>query len=105
MKKVIYKKLRKTLATKIAKTNTNYKKISELDGEVIFADEDGYFLFEHYHGIDGSYWSIPVRLGKTAKEVEEALGGINNWNYRAWHGEMDTILKVTEECRKLKDIK
>lgn len=86
------------------RSNTNYQKIIELDGEIIFADKKGYFLFEHYPGIDGSYWSIPVRLGKTAKEVEEALTEIKDWHYRAWHGEMQAVLDFIEKCKKLKTL-
>ena len=84
--------------------NTNYEKVAEIDGAVIFADKDGYFLWEHYPVSDGSYYAIPVRLGKTPKEVEQALASDHDWNYRAWHGEMDAILKAQEEVRKLPDI-
>lgn len=85
--------------------NTNYEKVAEVDGSVIFADKDGYFLWENYPIEDGSYYAIPVRLGKTAKEVEEALANNYDWNYRAWHGEMYTLLKAQEEVRKLPDIR
>ena len=83
--------------------NTNYEKVAEIDGAVIFADKDGYFLFEHYPSGNGWY-SLPVRLGKTAKEVEESFTDDRDWCYRAWHGEMRTILKAQEEVRKLPDI-
>ena len=83
--------------------NTNYKKVAEIDGEVIFADKDGYFLFEHYP-LEYGWDSISVRLGKTAKEVEESFTDNRNWSYRAWHGEMKDILKACEEVRKLPDI-
>lgn len=83
--------------------NTNYEKVAEIDGAVIFADKDGYFLFEHYPSGNGWY-SLPVRLGKTAKEVEEGLTDDRDWCYRAWHGEMYAILKAQEEVRKLPDI-
>ena len=82
---------------------TNYKKVAEIDAEMIFADEKGYFLFEHYPLEYGCY-SISVRLGKTAKEVEESFINDRDWNYRAWHGEMRAILKAEEEVRKLPDI-
>lgn len=85
--------------------NTSYEKGAEIDGSVIFTDKDGYFLWEHYPVADGSCYAIPVRLGKTAKEVEQALANDHDWNYRAWHGEMDTILKAQEEVRKLPDIR
>lgn len=85
--------------------NTNYEKVAEVDGNVIFADKVGYFLWEHYPIEDGSYYTIPVRLGKTAKEVETALANSCDWNYRAWHGEMYTLLKAQEEVRKLPDIR
>ena len=84
--------------------NTNYEKVAEIDGAVIFADRDGYFLFEHYSAANGLYLSIPVRLGKTAKEVEESFISDRDWCYRAWHGEMYAILKAQEEIRKLPDI-
>lgn len=84
--------------------NTSYEKVAEIDGSVIFADKDGYFLWEHYV-TDNSYFAIPVRLGQTAKEVEQALADNHDWNYRARHGEMDAILKAQEEVRKLPDIK
>lgn len=83
--------------------NTNYEKVAEIDGAVIFADKYGYFLFEHYPSGNGWY-SLPVRLGKTAKEVEESFTNDRDWNYRAWHGEMRAILKAQEEVRKLPDI-
>ena len=83
--------------------NTNYEKVAEIDGSVIFADKDGYFFWEHYVA-DNSYFAILVRLGQTAKEVEQALADNHDWNYRAWHGEMDAILKAQEEVRKLPDI-
>ena len=84
--------------------NTNYKKVAEIDGAVIFADKYGYFLFEHYPVANGSYYAVPVRLGKTAKEVEESFINDRDWNYRAWHGEMHAILKACEGVRKLPDI-
>ena len=83
--------------------NTNYEKVAEIDGAVIFADKYGYFLFEHYPSGNGWY-SLPVRLGKTAKEVEESLTSDRDWCYRAWHGEMSAILKACEEVQKLPDI-
>lgn len=85
--------------------NTSYEKVSEIDGSVIFSDKDGYFLWEHYPVSDGSYYAIPVRLGTTSKEVEQALASDHDWNYRAWHGEMKDILKAQEEVRKLQDIR
>ena len=83
--------------------NTNYEKVTEIDGEVVFADKDGYFLFEHYP-LKYGWYSIPARLGKTAKEVEESFTSNRDWCYRAWHGEMQDILKALEEVRKLPDI-
>ena len=82
-------------------TNYKYKKVTEIDGAVIFVDKDGYFLFEHYRAANGSYYSVPVRLGKTAKEVEESFIADRDWCYRAWNGEMYAILKAQEEVRKL----
>ena len=83
--------------------NTNYEQVAVIDGTVIFADKNGYFLFEHYPSRNGWY-SLPVRLGKTAKEVEEAIANDRDWCYRAWHGEMHAILEAQEEIRKLPDI-
>ena len=83
--------------------NTNYEQVTVIDGAVIFKDKDGYFLFEHYPS--GNCWySLPVRLGKTAKEVEESFIDDRDWCYRAWHGEMQDILKACEEVQKLPDI-
>lgn len=82
--------------------NTNYEKVAEIDGQVIFKDDNGYFLWEHYPAPDGSYYAVPVRLGKTAQEVETALADYYDWNYRAWHGEMNAILKAQKEVKKLK---
>lgn len=76
------------------------KKVTEIDGAAIFADKDGYFL----HVANSPYHVVRTRLGKTAKEVETAIANDRNWCYRAWHGEMDTILKAQEEVRKLPDI-
>lgn len=39
-----------------------------------------------------------------AKEVEESFISDRDWNYRAWHGEMNAILKAAEEVQKLPDI-
>ena len=83
--------------------NTKNKEVAEIDGEVIFADKEGYFLFEHYP-LEYGWYSISVRLGKTAKEVEESFTNDRDWCYRAWHGEMREILKAQEEVRKLPDI-
>ena len=80
--------------------NTNYEKVAEIDGEIIYADKKGYFLFEHYP-LEYGYDSIPVRLGKTEKQVKERFMVDRDWNYRAWHGEMSYIL---EECKKIKEL-
>lgn len=82
--------------------NTNYEKVAEIDGQVIFKDKDGFFIIEHYPEIKGIVYAVTVRLGKTAQEVEPALADYLDWNYRAWHGEMEAILKATEEVKKLK---
>ena len=84
--------------------NTNYEKVAEIDGEIVFADEKGYFLFEHYP-LEYGYYSIRVQLGKTAKEVEEHFMNDRDWNYRAWHGEMSDIIKAIKEVQKLPKIK
>ncbi len=81
-----------------------YNKVAKIDGETIYADKNGYFLFEHLKSAGKCYHSIPVRLGKTAKEVVESLYEYNDWYYRAWHGEMSYLLKAQEEVRKLPDI-
>ena len=78
----------------------NYQKVAEIDGCVIFKDKDGYFLFEHYNGNNG-YYAVEVRLGKTLKEVERAIHDMNDWNYRAWHGEFDYILQEKEKINLL----
>ena len=88
---------------KMKAENMNYEKVAEIDREVIFADKDGYFLFEHCPTKNGWY-SIRIRLGKTANEVELSLEDYGNWSYRAWNGEMQDILKAQEEVRRLPDI-
>lgn len=80
----------------------DYEKAAVIDGEEIYKDKDGFFLIGHYPSTNGSYYAIPVRLGKTAQEVETALANYSDWNYRAWHGEMNTILEAQEKVRKLK---
>ena len=81
----------------------DYKKVSVIDGIVIFADSDGYFIFEHYSA-ENSWYSLPVRIGKTSIEVEKSLTDYYDWNYRLWHGEMTAMLKAQDEVRKLPDI-
>lgn len=84
---------------------TNYKKVAEIDGQIIFADKDGYFIWEHYPvNNNGEYCAVPVMLGKTAKEVNASLGDLLDWNYRAWHGEMKAVLKAKELVKKLPSI-
>ena len=81
----------------------DYKKVAEIDGIVIFADKDGYFIFEHY-SVGTDWYSLPVRIGKTSKEVEKSLTDDRDWCYRAWHGEMAAMLKAQDEVRNLPDI-
>lgn len=50
------------------------------------------------------WYSVRVRLGKTAKAVEISLTDHRNWSYRAWHGKMQDILKAQEQVRRLPDI-
>ena len=83
--------------------NTNYKKVTEIDGEELYADKDGYFLIIHYP-VEYGWRTIPVRLGKTAKQVEQRFIIDREWCYRAGNGEMKDILKAMEEIRKLPDI-
>lgn len=75
------------------KSKTTYRKVAEIDGLVIFADERGYFVFEHYP----PHYALPVILGKTKNEVKESIADYNNWNYRQWHGEMAKILDIKDE--------
>ena len=84
--------------------NANYKKVATIDGQVIFADEQGYFIFEHYPKPDGSYVAIRTGLGKTAKEVEASMSDLFDWNYRSWHGEMSALNKAEELVRALPDL-
>lgn len=44
----------------------DYERAAVIDGEAIYKDKDGFFLIEHYPSTNGSYYAIPVRLGKTA---------------------------------------
>jgi len=83
---------------------TNYEKIATIDGQTIFADEQGYFIFEHYPKPDGSCVAIPTRLGKTSKEVEASMNDLFDWNYRSWHGEMSALSKAEELVRALPDL-
>lgn len=70
---------------------TEYHAVATIDEQTIFADKEGYFLFEHYPSCDGGYYALPVRLGKTAKEVMATLMDLCDWHYRNWHGEGDAI--------------
>jgi hypothetical protein len=83
---------------------TNYEAVAVADGQTIFADKDGYFIFEHYPSVDGSYYALPFRLGKTAKEVEQTLTDMNDWNYRYWHGESEELNKASEVIKALPTI-
>ena len=82
---------------------TDYKKVAEIDGVVIFSDRDGYFIVEHYT-VGNVLYPLPIRIGKTAKEVEKSLTDDRDWRYRACHGEMAAILRAQDEVRKLPDI-
>lgn len=84
--------------------NTSYESVAEIDGRKIFADKNGYFIWEHFPISGGAYYAIPTRLGKTAKEVEESLTDLFDWNYRSWHGEMSTLSEAVEKVKKLPDI-
>lgn len=85
-------------------SKTNYKRVGEIDGQVIFADERGYFIWEHYPKPDGSYVAISVILGKTAKEVETNMSDLFDWNYRSWHGEMSALCEAEKLVRNLPDL-
>lgn len=84
--------------------STTYEKVAEIDGQVIFADKDGYFIWEHYPLADGEYVAIPTRLGKTAKEVEASMCELFDWNYRTWHGEMAALNEAEKLVRLLPNI-
>ena len=83
---------------------TDYGKVATIDGQVIFAGRRGYFVWEHYPRTDGSYYAIPVMLGKTAKEVEASMRDLFDWNYRSWHGEMATLCEAEKMVRALPDL-
>lgn len=91
---------------KFKQDKTNYEKVAEIDGQVIFADERGYFIMEHYPvNANGEYVAIPVMLGKTAKEVEASMSDLFDWNYRSWHGEMAALCEAEKLVRELPDLK
>lgn len=84
----------------------SFKKVVTIDGQPIFRgthnDIRGYYTFEHYKGMDDSWYTCPVFLGRTKKEVKDALASYLNWNYRAWHGEMAHILEIQNIFDKLR---
>lgn len=80
------------------------KKVIEIDSVMIYADNNGYFIKERYLGC-AEWYSLKTYLGKTAKEVEQSLSDNCDWNYRAWHGEMDAILKAQKAVRNLPNIR
>lgn len=85
---------------------SSFKKVATIDGQPIFRGEHnnvrGYYTFEHYKGMGDSWYTCPIFLGRTKIEVRDALSSYLNWNYRAWHGEMATILSLAEEFATLK---
>ena len=84
----------------------SFKKVVTIDGQPIFRgthnDIRGYYTFEHYKGMGKSWYTCPVFLGRTKKEVKDALASYLNWNYRAWHGEMAHILEIQNIFDKLR---
>ncbi len=90
---------------KMKTAHTDYNKVAVIDEQTIYADKDGYFIWEHYPNMDGSYTAIPVRLGKSAKELTKSLCDYLDWNYRSWHGEMEALTKAEQEAMQLPDIK
>ena len=84
----------------------SFKKVVTIDGQPIFRgthnDIRGYYTFEHYKGMGHSWYSFPVFLGRTKEEVKKALSSYLDWNYRAWHGEMDYILEIQNIFDKLR---
>lgn len=84
----------------------SFKKVVTIDGQPIFRgkhnDIRGYYTFEHYKGMGDSWYTCPVFLGRTKKEVKDALASYLNWNYRAWHGEMAHILEIQNIFDKLR---
>lgn len=78
----------------------DYKIIAEIDGEIVYADKDGYFVIEHYPLEYGGN-TIILRIGKTAKQVLKNFIIGRDWSYRAWNGEIRYIL---EECKKIKEL-
>lgn len=84
---------------------SGFKKVATIDGQPIFRGEHnyvrGYYTFEHYKGVGGSWYAFPVFLGRTKEEVKKALSSYLDWNYRAWHGEMDYILEIQNIFDKL----
>lgn len=85
---------------------SSFKKVTTIDGQPIFRGEHnnvrGYYTFEHYKGMGDSWYACPVFLGRTKKEVKDALTSYLNWNYRAWHGEMAHILEIQDIFDKLR---
>lgn len=85
---------------------SSFKKVTTIDGQPIFRGEHnnvrGYYTFEHYKGLGDFWYTCPVFLGRTKKEVKDALASYLNWNYRAWHGEMAHILEIQDIFDKLR---
>lgn len=85
---------------------SGFKKVVTIDGQPIFRGTHngirGYYTFEHYKGMGDSWYTCPVFLGRTKKEVKDALASYLNWNYRAWHGEMAHILEIQNIFDKLR---
>ena len=75
-----------------------YKKVGTIDNVTIYKDENGYFTFEHYVTAD-NWYSLKQYLGKNHEEVQQTLADLNDWNYRAWHGEMKDILLFQQQVK------
>ena len=84
----------------------SFKKVVTIDGQPIFRgthnDIRGYYTFEHYKGMGDSWYTCPVFLGRTKKEVKDALASYLNWHYRASHGEMAETLALQHIFDKLR---
>lgn len=68
-----------------------------IDNTTIVRGAEGYYTTEVYTDGTQKWYSIRTYLGRTKREVLDSLIQLNDWNYRAWHGEMYTILSLAEE--------
>ena len=83
---------------------TGYVPVAEIDECTIYADDEhGYFTIEHYVTAN-AWWATIIPLGRTGKEVHKTMADCYEWNYRAWHGEMEKIIEAGKLADALPEI-